>query len=190
MVLALAVAPALPGAHNAQNAAAALAACAAIGLSADAVADGIRSFRGLAHRQERVAMLRGCLYVNDSKATNADATARALACYDAIHWIAGGRGKDGGVSSLTAFFPRIRTVYLIGESADEFARQIDAGCPTVQCGTLDEAVRRAHADARPGSVVLLSPAAASFDQFANFEARGDRFRDLVCALPNGERRAS
>ncbi|MEQ9333706.1 UDP-N-acetylmuramoyl-L-alanine--D-glutamate ligase [Thalassobaculum sp.] len=199
-VLVLAEAPALPGDHNAQNAAAAYAACAALGLRQQAIADGIRGFPGLAHRQERVAAADGVLYVNDSKATNADAAARALACYSAIYWIAGGRGKEGGVSSLAPYFPRIRKAYLIGESAGSFARQIGDGCPTALCRTLEMAVRQAHldarADGRPDAVVLLSPAAASFDQFPNFEARGDRFRALVQDLLDGdgdgarERRAS
>jgi len=188
-VLMLAEAPALPGPHNAQNAAAAFATCAALGLSRAAIADGMRSFPGLAHRQERVAEAEGVLYINDSKATNADAAARALACYSAIYWIAGGRGKEGGVSSLAAYFPRIRKAYLIGESAGAFARQIGDGCPTALCRTLEMAVRQAHLDARaekqPGAVVLLSPAAASFDQFANFEIRGDRFRTLVHELVDG-----
>jgi len=182
-VVKLAEAPALPGTHNAENAAAAYAACAALGLKRQTIADGLRSFPGLAHRQERVAEAGGVLYVNDSKATNADAAARALACYSAIYWIAGGRGKEGGVSSLAPYFPRIRKAYLIGESAGGFARQIGDACPTALCRTLEMAVRQAHLDAladkRPGAVVLLSPAAASFDQFPNFEVRGDRFRTLV-----------
>ncbi|EDP64772.1 UDP-N-acetylmuramoylalanine--D-glutamate ligase [alpha proteobacterium BAL199] len=201
-VLSLTEAPALPGEHNAQNAAAAFAACAALGIQRSAIADGIRSFPGLAHRQERIAEAGGVLYVNDSKATNADAAARALACYSAIYWIAGGRGKEGGVSSLAPFFPRIRKAYLIGESAGTFAREIGDDCPTGLCRTLEMAVRQAHLDAqadpRPGAVVLLSPAAASFDQFPNFEVRGDRFRTLVRDLLDGngagdhagERRAS
>lgn len=182
-VLALTEAPALPGEHNAQNAAAAYAACASLGLQRAAIAAGIRSFPGLAHRQERVAETAGVLYVNDSKATNADATARALACYGAIYWIVGGRGKEGGIASLAGYFPRVRKAYLIGEAAGVFGRQIGDACPAVLCRTLETAVRQAHLDALadklPGAVVLLSPAAASFDQFPNFEVRGDRFRDLV-----------
>jgi len=188
-VLALAEAPALPGEHNAQNAAAAFAACAALGLDRAAIAAGIRSFPGLAHRQERVAEAGGVLYVNDSKATNADAAARALACYGAVYWIAGGRGKEGGVAPLAGFFPRIRKAYLIGETAEAFARQIGDSCPWMVSRTLEAAVRQAHLDARadrhPDSVVLLSPAAASFDQFPNFEVRGDRFRALVLDLLAG-----
>ncbi len=189
-VLDLAGAPALPGEHNAQNAAAAYAACAALGLDRAAIADGIRGFPGLAHRQERVAEAGGVLYVNDSKATNADAAARALACYGAVYWIAGGRAKEGGVAPLAQFLPRVRKAYLIGESAEAFARQIGDACPVAVAQTLDAAVRQAHLDARAdrlgGAVVLLSPAAASFDQFANFEARGDRFRALVLELVSGD----
>ena len=200
-VLPLREAPALPGEHNAQNAAAAFAACAALGMPGAAIAAGIRSFPGLAHRQERVAEADGVLYVNDFKATNADAAARALACYGAIYWIAGGRGKEGGIAPLARFFPRVRRAYLIGESAGVFAHQIGDACPAVLCRTLEAAVRQADLDARadrqPGAVVLLSPAAASFDQFPDFAARGDRFRDLVRGLLHddgeagtGNRRAS
>lgn len=188
-IMKLAEAPALPGAHNAQNAAAAYAACASLGVSPAVIAAGIRSFPGLAHRQERVGEAAGVLYVNDSKATNADAAARALACYGTVYWIAGGRGKEGGVAALAPFFPRIRKAYLIGEAAGVFARQIGDACRTVLCGTLEAAVRQAHHDALaeglPGAVVLLSPAAASFDQFPNFEVRGDRFRALVHDLLDG-----
>ncbi|KZD07004.1 UDP-N-acetylmuramoyl-L-alanine--D-glutamate ligase [Oceanibaculum pacificum] len=179
-ILELAEAPALPGAHNWQNAAFAYAACKALGVPADAIAAGIRSFPGLAHRQERVAVIDGVAFVNDSKATNAEATARALACYERIHWIAGGRAKDGGIASLEGFFPRIRKAYLIGESAEAFAATLDGRVAHRQCGTLDVAVAAAAADARgTGGVVLLSPAAASFDQFQSFEHRGDAFRALV-----------
>ncbi len=188
-MLDLGLAPALPGIHNAQNAAAAAAACLALGVPRETVANAIVSFPGLAHRQERVAVHGPVTYVNDSKATNADATARALACYDAVYWIAGGRAKEGGVSPLAPLFGRVKRAYLIGESAGTFVRQIGDGCPTVLCRTLESAVRQAHDDAQAdgarGATVLLSPAAASFDQFPNFEARGDRFRDLVGALTDG-----
>ncbi len=200
-VASLSAAATLPGTHNAQNAAAAAAACLALGLSRETVAGGIAGFPGLAHRQERVATIDGVAYVNDSKATNADATARALACYSSIYWIAGGRAKEGGVAGLTPLLKRVRRAYLIGESAGEFVRQIDDRCPTVLCGSLESAVRQSHLDAhREGlrdATVLLSPAAASFDQFASFEARGDRFRALVLGLvdggngsPQSERQAS
>lgn len=194
-------APALPGIHNAQNAAAAAAACLALGLSSDTIAAAILNFPGLAHRQERVAVTGTVTYVNDSKATNAEAAARALACYDPIYWIAGGRAKEGGVEALAPLFGRVKRAYLIGESAGTFVRQIGDGCPTVLCRTLDSAVRQAHADAQKdglrGATVLLSPAAASFDQFANFEVRGEQFRTLVRDLTGDdgggiseERRAS
>ena len=182
-MLELGRAPALPGMHNAQNAAAAAAACMALGLGREVIAEGITTFPGLAHRQERVAVSGNVTYVNDSKATNADAAARALACYDPIYWIAGGRAKQGGVEPLAPWFNRVKRAYLIGESAGAFVRQIGDACPTVLCRTLDSAVRQAHADAQAdglrGATVLLSPAAASFDQFPNFEVRGEQFSALV-----------
>ena len=188
-IVSLETAPALPGPHNAQNAAAAAATCLALGLSREDVAQGISSFPGLAHRQERIAEIDGVAYVNDSKATNADAAARALGCYKTIYWIAGGRAKEGGIAALGPLFERVRRAYLIGECAGEFVRQIDDRCPTVLCGSLESAVRQSHLDAqaerRAGATVLLSPAAASFDQFSSFEARGERFRALVHALSNG-----
>jgi len=127
------------------------------------------------------------LFVNDSKATNADSAAQALACFSDIFWIAGGKPKTGGIVSLAGFFPRIRKAYLIGEAAEDFARTLDGKVPTEMAGTLDRAVAAAARDAAASGlkepVVLLSPACASFDQFRNFEIRGDRFRDLVLALP-------
>lgn len=194
-MLELARAPALPGVHNAQNAAAAAAACLALGINRELIAAALLSFPGLGHRQERVAVSGAVTYVNDSKATNADAAARALACYDTIYWIAGGRAKEGGVEPLAPLFNRVKRAYLIGESAGTFVRQIGDGCPTVLCRTLDSAVRQAHADAQAdglrGATVLLSPAAASFDQFANFEVRGQQFSDLVHDLTgNGDDDAS
>jgi len=194
-------APCLPGPHNAQNAASATAACLGLGLGREAIVAGLRSFPGLAHRQERVTVSNGIAYINDSKATNADAAARALACYRPIYWIAGGQAKEGGLAGLEEYFDRIARCYLIGESAAAFARQIDNVCPTVICRTLESAVKQAHKDAQAkgdrDAVVLLSPAAASWDQFASFEARGDRFRELVLSLTDdtggssiGERRAS
>ncbi|MBU0726481.1 MAG: UDP-N-acetylmuramoyl-L-alanine--D-glutamate ligase [Alphaproteobacteria bacterium] len=182
-ILALTDLTALPGAHNWQNAAFAYAACTALGVAREAIIAGIRSFPGLAHRQERVAVIDGVAFINDSKATNAEATARALACYERIHWITGGKAKDGGIDSLDAFFPRIRKAYLIGESAQAFADTLEGKVACRQCGTLDIATAAAAADARgTGGVVLLSPAAASFDQFQSFEHRGDAFRTLVQAL--------
>jgi UDP-N-acetylmuramoylalanine--D-glutamate ligase len=131
---------------------------------------------------EEVARRGRVLFVNDSKATNADAAAKALACYDNIHWIIGGRMKEGGLAGLDSHYPRVRHAYLIGECADDFAKQLRGKLPVTQCGTLDKAVTAAHRDAKAGAVVLLSPACASWDQYPNFEARGDHFRRLVGAL--------
>ncbi len=177
----------LPGAHNWQNAAAAYAACRAVGLEAAAIVEAMASYPGLAHRQELIARVGGIPFVNDSKATNADAASKAIVCYDAIYWIAGGKAKEGGIASLAPLFPRLRRAYLIGEAARDFAGTLGAAVPHEIVGTLEAAVAAAHRDAArekiSGAVVLLSPACASFDQFANFEARGDAFRNLVLALP-------
>jgi UDP-N-acetylmuramoylalanine--D-glutamate ligase len=180
-------APRLPGRHNWQNAAAAYAASRRMGVSRDDAVAGIESFPGLAHRQELIATVDGVRYVNDSKATNADAAGKALSCYDAIYWIAGGLPKEGGIESLRPFFPRIRRAYLIGSASRQFAHTLGSAAPHAECGDLAAAVataaQQARADGVPGAVVLLSPACASFDQFANFEARGDAFRALVAELP-------
>ncbi len=177
----------LRGLHNAQNAACATGAALALGLSGEAIQQGLRSFPGLAHRMEQVGRKGRVLFVNDSKATNADAAARALASFSDIFWIAGGRAKTGGIESLSGFFPRIRKVYLIGEAAAEFARTLDGHAAHEAAGTLDRAVEAAARDAEASGasepVVLLSPACASFDQYPNFEVRGAKFRDLVRALP-------
>ncbi|MBW8267869.1 UDP-N-acetylmuramoyl-L-alanine--D-glutamate ligase [Caldovatus aquaticus] len=190
-ILDLRAAPALPGAHNAQNAAAACAAAFALGVPREAAAAGLASFPGLPHRQERVADIEGVLFVNDSKATNADSAARALASYERVVWIAGGTAKAGGIAALAPLFPRVAKALLIGRDAPEFARTLAAhGVPHEVAGTLEAAVPAAAAAARAGAapVVLLSPAAASFDQFSGFEARGERFRALVRALaPRGAR---
>jgi UDP-N-acetylmuramoylalanine--D-glutamate ligase len=176
----------LRGEHNAQNAACAAAAALSMGLDRPAIQAGLRSFPGLAHRMEEVACFDGILFVNDSKATNADAAARALACFSDIFWIAGGRAKSGGITSLHGFFPRLRKAYLIGEAAAEFAATLDGRVPHVIAGTLDRAVALAARDAAAAglasAVVLLSPACASYDQFPNFEVRGAAFRDLVRGL--------
>ena len=177
----------LRGAHNAQNAACATGAALALGLTPQAIQQGLVSFPGLAHRMEQVGRKGRVLFVNDSKATNADSAAQALACFSAIFWIAGGKPKTGGISSLKSFFPRIRKAYLIGEAADGFARTLIGQVPHVAAGTLERAVELADYDAAACDVeepvVLLSPACASFDQYRNFEIRGDRFRELVQALP-------
>jgi UDP-N-acetylmuramoylalanine--D-glutamate ligase len=186
-VLDLDAAPALPGRHNAQNIAAAYAACRALGLDARTIAAGIASFPGLAHRLERVATIDGVRFINDSKATNADAAAQALAVYPRVWWIAGGRAKQGGIESLDAFFPRIARAFLIGEAAEDFAKTLHAKAPTQMSGDLETAVRQAFGAAKgsgePHPVVLFSPACASFDQFADFEARGDAFKAIVAKLP-------
>ncbi|TMJ25582.1 MAG: UDP-N-acetylmuramoyl-L-alanine--D-glutamate ligase [Alphaproteobacteria bacterium] len=177
----------LRGLHNAQNAACAAGAALALGLSPHAIQQGLRSFPGLAHRMEQVGRKGHVLFVNDSKATNADSAAQALACFSDIFWIAGGKAKTGGITSLTSFFPRIRKAYLIGEAAADFGRTLDGQVPRVVAGALDRAVELAARDAVACDVaepvVLLSPACASFDQYRNFEIRGDRFRELVRALP-------
>ncbi len=171
-------APALKGAHNAQNAAAAIAAALALGLDPSSVAAGLERFPGLPHRLQRVAERGGVLFVNDSKATNADAAEKALLTYDRIRWILGGRAKDGGIDSLRPLFDRVRKAYLIGEAQEAFAMTL-RDRPHERCGAVETAVSRAAAEAEPGDVVLLAPACASFDQFPDFEARGDAFVDAV-----------
>jgi UDP-N-acetylmuramoylalanine--D-glutamate ligase len=177
----------LRGLHNAQNAACAAACALALGVGESALQKGLRSFPGLAHRMEQVGRRGKVLFVNDSKGTNADAAAHALSSFADIFWIAGGKPKLGGISGLTEYFPRIRKAYLIGEAASEFAETLGDKVPHDISETLDAAVARAASDAEASglaeSVVLLSPACASFDQYRNFEIRGARFRDLVQALP-------
>ncbi len=171
----------LPGAHNWQNAAAAYAAALALGIARATIVRGLESFAGLAHRMEEVSRVKGVRFINDSKATNADATARALACYHGVYVILGGVPKAGGIDSLAQFFPRIRKAYLIGEAAEAFAGTLDGRVPYQKCGDLANAVSASARDAAKENeaVVLLSPACASFDQFENFEARGEAFRKLV-----------
>ncbi|TMJ44935.1 MAG: UDP-N-acetylmuramoyl-L-alanine--D-glutamate ligase [Alphaproteobacteria bacterium] len=180
----------LRGRHNAQNAACATAAALALGLAPETIERGLRSFPGLAHRMEQVGRRGRVLFVNDSKATNADAAARALASFSDIFWIAGGRAKSGGIAALAEYFPRIRKAYLIGEAAEAFAATLDGRVAHEEAGTLDRAVALAARDAEASrssdSVVLLSPACASFDQFPNFEIRGSAFRELVRKLDGVE----
>ena len=186
LILDLAEAAALPGPHNAQNAAAAAAMARALGVPDSAVIEGLRSFAGLPHRQETVAVQHGVAWINDSKATNADAAARALACYDRIVWIAGGQAKAGGIGSLRPLFPRLAHALLIGQDAPTLAATLaEAGVPHSVQATLEAAVAAAGplAAALGAGCVLLSPACASWDQFTGFEQRGDRFRDLVLAPP-------
>jgi UDP-N-acetylmuramoylalanine--D-glutamate ligase len=177
----------LRGRHNAQNAACAAAAALALGLDARTIQEGLWSFPGLAHRMEQLGKVGNVLFVNDSKATNADSAAQALVCFENIFWIAGGKPKTGGITSLEKFFPRIRKTFLIGEASDEFAATLEGKVAYEKAVTLDRAVagaaREAAASGLPDPVVLLSPACASFDQYRNFEVRGDAFRALVKALP-------
>jgi len=193
-VMDMAAAARLPGAHNWQNAALAYAAVRPFVSDSKAIAAAIASFPGLAHRMEDVGHIGKTAFINDSKATNADATARALAVYPDIFWIAGGKPKEGGIAPLATFFARIRKAYLIGEAASQFARTLDGKAQYEMSGTLDVAVASAAADAAASAaeapVVLLSPACASYDQFKDFEQRGDSFRDLVARLPQRPRAAS
>ncbi|HWL47007.1 MAG TPA: Mur ligase family protein, partial [Sphingomonadaceae bacterium] len=175
--------PALQGPHNAQNAAAAIAVARALGLGEVAIADGLRTYPGLPHRMERVAEKRGVLFVNDSKATNATSVAPALAAYPAVHWILGGKPKTDELDACAPHYGHVRAAYTIGEAGPMFAAILRAaGKPVIESGTLAAAVGAAAAAARPGEVVLLSPACASFDQFTDYEARGDAFRAAVEAL--------
>ncbi|MDF1748986.1 MAG: UDP-N-acetylmuramoyl-L-alanine--D-glutamate ligase, partial [Alphaproteobacteria bacterium] len=182
--------PALAGDHGKQNAAAAFAIAQALGLSQESILDGLRSFPGLAHRQERIATLDGVIFINDSKATNADSAARALSAFEGIYWIAGGKGKDGGYGALDSYLPRVRHAFLIGDAAKTIADWIGKRVPITLSGTMENAVDAAYEMARkehaPGPVIL-SPACASFDQFKNFEVRGDAFRALVLSLPSKSR---
>jgi len=176
----------LAGAHNWQNAIAAFAAGRALGFPREKILSSFESFPGLAHRMEIIAERNGIRFINDSKATNADAAGRALAAFDNIYWIIGGKAKEGGIESLSKFWPRIRRAYLIGAAADDFAKTLEGHVDYVRAGTLDHAVEAAARDAAADDaalkIVLLSPACASFDQFNNFEERGDAFRASVAQL--------
>ncbi|MEH6691190.1 MAG: UDP-N-acetylmuramoyl-L-alanine--D-glutamate ligase [Pseudorhizobium pelagicum] len=175
----------LKGSHNAQNAAAAIAACRAVGVSADDIRAGLRSFPGLKHRMQPVGRRGRVVFVNDSKATNADAAAPALSSYKRIYWIAGGLPKEGGIASLAPLFPHIMKAYLIGEAAPGFAASLGEAVAYEISGTLEQAVAHASADAAADgqdAAVLLSPACASFDQYKNFEVRGDAFVSHVATL--------
>ncbi len=177
----------LNGAHNWQNAGAAVLALRALGYAPDQLGDALAGFPGLAHRMELVATLDGVRFINDSKATNADAAAVSLASYDDIFWIAGGRGKEGGIDTLASLFGRIRHAFLIGETVENYGKSLSGKVSFTKNGDLEDAVREAaraaldfarkNQSARP--VVLLAPAAASFDQFVNFEVRGEAFRKAI-----------
>ncbi len=168
----------LPGAHNHQNACAAYAACRRLGLAPKVIEQAFISFKGLAHRSQIVAEANGVTFVNDSKATNAESAARALQTFDSIRWIAGGLAKDGGIAELSPHLGAVVKAYLIGHSARDFALQL-GNTPHEICETMDRAVEMALDDAQSGDTVLLAPAAASFDQYPNFEIRGEDFTENV-----------
>lgn len=174
--------PSLQGPHNRENAAAAIEACDILGLSAAQIRAGLSTFPGLPHRMERVGERAGVLYVNDSKATNTAAAAPALAAFDKIHWIVGGQAKEPGLGECEQHMGHVTAAYTIGAAGEDFAEALTPHCAVSRCGTLDKAVELASQVARSGETVLLSPACASFDQFRDFEDRGDTFRILVKAL--------
>ena len=174
--------PALQGPHNAQNALAAIAVAKELGVAERDIDRGLESFAGLPHRMERVRTLGGVTFVNDSKATNPDSVAPALAAYDSIHWILGGRAKGEDLDACAPYFGHVSRAYTIGEAGPVFARALSGRVPVEEAGTLARAVSSAAVQAQAGETVLLSPAAASFDQFRDYEDRGDQFRRLVGAL--------
>jgi UDP-N-acetylmuramoylalanine--D-glutamate ligase len=186
VVADLSKAPALAGKHNAQNAAAAYAALRAFNVDQRIIAQGLNTFPGLPHRLERSGVVEGVRFINDSKATNANAAAQALAVYPRVYWIAGGVAKEGGIEELAPFFPRIAKAYLIGQSAGDFSDTLRGKVPVTMAGNLEAAVKLAFNDARasgePHPVVLLSPACASFDQFKSYEDRGNQFKKYVATI--------
>jgi len=175
--------PALQGPHNAENAGVAIAVCDLLGVLSDTIEKALRTYPGLPHRMERVGEIEGVLYVNDSKATNATSAAPALAAYPKVHWILGGRRKTDDLDACAPHYGHVVAAYTIGESAD-FYRELllRSGIYTIDTGTLEAAVRQAAAVARPGETVLLSPACASYDQFRDYEARGEAFKAAVAML--------
>jgi UDP-N-acetylmuramoylalanine--D-glutamate ligase len=181
----LAGARSLPGRHNWQNAAAAYAAMRALGVSQADAMGGLMSFPGLAHRMETIGIVGKVRFVNDSKATNVDAARQAMSAYPAFRWIAGGRAKEGGIEPLADLFGSVTKAYLIGEAAPQFAATLEGRAPYLETGVMEEAVAAAYADARAAgeeAIVLFSPACASFDQYGDFEERGEAFRAAVHAL--------
>jgi UDP-N-acetylmuramoylalanine--D-glutamate ligase len=174
--------PALQGPHNAQNAWAARMTCLGLGLSHAEINKGLRSYRGLPHRMERVRDLGGVAFVNDSKATNPESAAPALGAFGRVHWIVGGRAKGDELDACLPYLPHVARAYAIGEAGSRFADVLRPHVPVEESGTLMQAIAAAAAAAVPGDTVLLSPAAASFDQFRDFQQRGDAFRAAVEAL--------
>ena len=174
--------PSLQGPHNRENAAAAIEICDILGLSSGDIRSGLQTYPGLPHRMERVAEVAGVAYVNDSKGTNTAASAPALAAFDNIHWILGGLAKEPGLGECEAELSHVKAVYTIGKAGPDFAALLEGRVPVERCETLDCAVSTAAAKAQAGDTVLLSPACASFDQYADFEKRGDHFRALVEGL--------
>ena len=183
----------LTGRHNWQNAGVAYGVAKACGVAPDAIYEAMKTFAGLRHRLQLVATIRGVRFINDSKATNADSTSHALAPYDTIYWIAGGKAKAGGIEPLAPYFSKITHAFLIGAAEEEFAATLEGNAPYTRCGTLEVAVKKAaemaFAEHKPGAVVLLSPACASFDQWKSFEQRGDAFCSMVEALDQDKRHA-
>lgn len=176
---------ALQGLHNYQNALVAFAVCRKLGYEGAAIMQAMQGFGGLPHRMERLGRVNNVLYINDSKATNADSAAKSLGTFRNIYWIVGGVAKEGGITSLAPLFERVRHAYVIGESANDFSQTLDEHHVSHNiCHTLENAMNLAsvHASTNPESVVLFAPAAASFDQFANFEERGDAFKGMVVGL--------
>ena len=174
--------PALQGPHNLQNAQAATAVCRSLGLSNEQIEEGLRTYPGLPHRMERIREKDGVVFVNDSKATNPTAAAPALAAFEKIRWICGGQAKTDNLDECSAYFDHVAKAYTIGEAGELFASLLSPHMAVSECQTLERAVGTAAAEAQKGDTVLLSPACASFDQFRDFEDRGDQFRRLVEAL--------
>jgi UDP-N-acetylmuramoylalanine--D-glutamate ligase len=178
--------PTLQGPHNALNASAAISTCLHLGIDIVAIYDGLRTYPGLPHRMERVAEHNGVLFINDSKATNPASTAPALAAYPRVHWIVGGLPKGDDLDECAPHFSHVVAAYTIGEAGPRFAEILEPVMHVERCEMLCEAVPRAMAAAQPGEVILLSPACASFDQFSDYEARGDSFRRIVAGLTGSE----
>ena len=174
--------PTLQGPHNAQNAVAVIAVGILLGLGVEKISEGLRTYPGLPHRMERVAEISGVAYINDSKGTNTAASAPALAAFDNIHWIVGGLAKEPGLGECEAELGHVKAAYTVGKAGPDFAALLEGRVPVEQCETLDRAVAAAAAKAEADDTVLLSPACASFDQYQDFEKRGDHFRALVEAL--------